>query len=171
MKGVTLYSGLSQFYFRRLLRQIVDTGCLKRAGITILDFGCGRGELKRLLAGVKVIGYDIIPSLSDVEDWRSVDFDVLVANEVFYTFSEDELEKLLLELKEKNGNLELVVGISRQGLLNNIGKYLLGRSDAHSATRIGPEKEAEILERHCTVIRRRSVMNLAHVYSLSFKTT
>jgi SAM-dependent methyltransferase len=169
MKGVTFYSGLSKFYFQHLLRQLAKIGNLARPGITILDFGCGTGELKRLLAGAQVVCYDIIPELSDMADWRAVDFDVLVANEVFYSFSEADLETLLLELKQKNPAIELVVGISRQGLLNNIGKYLFGRPDAHSATKIGPKKELEILERHCRVNRQKNVMNLANVYSLSFK--
>lgn len=171
MRGVTIYSGLSKFYFRSLLKQIINVGNLRKPDITILDFGCGKGELKRILVGANVIGYDIIPSLSDVVDWRSVDFDIFVSNEVFYSFSENELEELLLELKEKNVNLELVVGISRQGLLNNIGKYLLGRSDAHSAKKLDPKKELEILERHCRIICKKNVMNLANVYSLTFKTT
>jgi SAM-dependent methyltransferase len=169
MKGVTLYSGLSTFYFRHLLKQIAKVGRLERHGITILDFGCGRGELKRMLGKGKVVGYDIIPELSDVPDWRAVDFDVLVANEVFYSFSEDALDNLLRDLKHKNPALELVIGISRQGLLNNIGKYLLGRPDAHAATKSGPKKEVEILERHCRVIRRKNVLNLAHVYALAFR--
>lgn len=169
MKGVTPYSGLSQFYFRHLLRQIAKVGRLERPDIRILDFGCGRGELKRLLGANKVMGYDIVRELSDVSDWRVADFDVLVANEVFYSFSEKELESLLRELKEKNPALELVVGISRQGLLNNIGKYLLGRPGAHSATKIGPKKEVYILARHCRVIRRKNVLNLAHIYALVFR--
>jgi SAM-dependent methyltransferase len=170
MKGVTLYSGLSQFYFRHLLKQIVKIGRLNRPDIIILDFGCGRGELKRMIdGGGRVIGYDIIPELSDVSDWRVVDFNVLVANEVFYSFSEGALESLLRELRQKNPALELVTGISRQGMLNNIGKYLLGRPDAHSATKIGPKKELEILERHCRVIRHKNVLNLAHVHALAFR--
>lgn len=169
MKGVTLYSGLSKFYFRQLLMQIVKIGKLDREGITILDFGCGRGELKRILTDANVIGYDIIPSLSDVTDWRSVDFDVLVANEVFYSFNECDLEILLNELRTKNLALEIVVGISRQGLLNNIGKYLLGRADAHSATQIGPRDELAILEKYCNIKNRKNVLSLANVYSLSFK--
>jgi len=169
MKGVTLYSGMSQFYFRHLLKQIARVGRLERPGITILDFGCGRCELRRLLGAAKVVGYDIIPELSDVPDWRVADFDVLVANEVFYSFSEEALESLLRELKQKNPALELVVGISRQGVLNNIGKYLLGRPDAHSATKIGPRKEVEILKRHCRVVRRKNVLNLAYVYVLAFR--
>lgn len=171
MKGVTLYSGVSKFYFRHLLNQIINVGELRRPGISILDFGCGNGELKRILPDAKVIGFDIIPSLSDVEDWRPVDFDVLVANEVFYSFSENRLEELILELKRKNINLELIVGISHQGVLSNIGKYLLGKPDAHSATKTEPKKEVEILLRHCKVNRKKNVLHLAAVYSLSFKST
>lgn len=169
MKGVTLYSGLSRFYFRHLLRQIVKVGRLEVPGVTILDFGCGRGELKRMLGTGKVVGYDILPELSDVPHWRGVGFDVLVANEVFYSFSEEELDSLLLDLKQLNPALELVVGISRQGLLNNIGKYLLGRPGAHSLTKIGPGKEVEILERHCRLIRSKNVLNLAQVYVYAFQ--
>lgn len=170
MKGVTPYRGISQLYFRHLLEQIARIGNLRRPGTTILDFGCGQGQLKRLLPGVKVIGYDVIPSLSDVPDWRAVDFDILVANEVFYAFKEADLEKLLLELKRKNPKMELVVGISRQGLLNNIGKHLLGRPGAHSATQMGPRKELEVLERHCQILKRKNVLTLAGVYSMVFRT-
>lgn len=169
MKGVTRYTGLSQFYFRQLLRQIVRVGGLHRSGINVLDFGCGQGELKQILGSTKVVGYDIIPGFSDVQDWREADFDVLVANEVFYSFSEDELESLLLQLRQKNPNVELVVGISRQGLLNNIGKYLLGRPDAHSASRLTPKNELKILEKYCEVLVRNSFIALADIYLLRFK--
>lgn len=169
IKGVTSYSGLAKFYFKYLLKQLIKVGDLERAGITILDFGCGKGELKRTLPNANVIGYDIIAALSDVRDWRDIDFDVLVANEVFYSFTEDQLVALLTELKQKNSNLELVVGISRQSVLNNIGKFLLGRPDAHSATKIGPKKELEILLRYCEIKRRRNILYLADVILMTFK--
>ena len=168
MKGVTDYSGLSKFYFKHLLRQLVSVGQLERSAITILDFGCGKGELKRLLVGANVICYDIIPSLSEVSDWRFSKFDVLVANQVFFTFNEPDLDSLLIELKQINPDLELIIGISRQGFLNNLGKYLLGRPNAHSYSKIGYKKEVEILKRHCQINRRKNVLSLASVYSLSF---
>lgn len=168
MKGVTSYSGFSRFYFKYLLKQIVMVGRLERSDINVLDFGCGTGELKSLLGAHKVMGYDVVAELSDVPDWRVLDFDVLVANQVFYTFSEETLDSFLNELKKKNLELEVVVGISTQGLLNNIGKYLLGRPQAHSMTKIGPKKELEIFKRHCVVIRRKNVLNLAHVYVFAF---
>ncbi len=169
MKGVTRYAGLPQYYFRYLLGCVIRIGRLERSDICILDFGCGSGELKRMLAGRKVISYDVIADLSEIEDWRDANFDVLVANQVFYTFSEEALDALLLELRCKNPTLELVVGTSQQGFLNNVGKYLLGRPNAHSSTKIGPQKEIEILERYCMVKRQKNVLNLANVYCLNFK--
>lgn len=171
MKGVTQYTGLASFYFRHLLKQLVKIGGLDRSGITILDFGCGYGELKQLLCNATVVGFDIIPELSDVEDWQTVSFDVLVANQVFYSFSVESLEDLLQKLRKKNPSLQLVVGVSRQGLLNNIGKYILGRPSAHSGTRISPEREIEIFGKYCDIIWRKNVWNLSDVYLLTFKSS
>jgi len=168
-KGVTDYSGLAKFYFWHLLKQLIKVGALERPGIAILDFGCGNSELKRILPNANVIGYDVIPALTDVKDWRGIDFDVLVANEVFYSFEEDQLVALLDELRRKNNKLELVVGISRQSIVNNIGKFLLGRPDAHSATKIGPKKELEILRRYCEIKHKKNVFYLADVFVLAFK--
>lgn len=168
-KGVTDYSGLAKFYFRYLLKQLIKVGALERPGITILDFGCGNSELKRILPNANVIGYDIIPALTDVDDWRNVNFDVLIANEVFYSFEEHQLAALLDELRRKNNKLELVAGISRQSIVNNIGKFLLGRPDAHSATKIGPKKELEILRRYCEIKHKKNVFYLADVFVLAFK--
>lgn len=169
MQGVTSYSGLAQFYFRCLLKKVIKVGRLHRPGITILDFGCGHGLLKSTLGAEKVFGYDIISELSDVSDWRTVDFDVLVANQVFYSFSAHALECLFQDLRQKNPAMELVVGISRQGVMNNAGKYLLGRPDAHAASRLTPKQEVAILEKYCEVIERRSCMALADIYYLRLK--
>ncbi len=169
MEGVTQYSGLAGRYFHYLLSRLVKTGNLTDSTGRILDFGCGMGQLKRKLGADKVIGYDILPNLSDVADWRTVEFDTLVANQVLYCFTEAELEALLVELKQKNPKLRLVVGISRQGALNNLGKHLLRRPGAHSRTKIGPQREAEILLKHCDLIQRTSVLGLSDVYVLKFK--
>jgi hypothetical protein len=169
MRGVTSYRGFAGYYFRFLIGQIIKLGKLKRSDITILDFGCGEGRLKQILKSSKVIGYDVVRDLSDINDWRTLDFDVLVANEVFYTFKRDDLNKLLIELKQKNKSLELIVGISRQGFLNKIGMYLLGRPKAHSNTKLTPKEEMNILKQHCFVLKEVNILFLAYIFVLRFK--
>ena len=53
---------------------------------TILDFGSGLGLLKqknlqRQNSSI-IINYDVIKELSDVEDWKSINFDTIVFCEV-----------------------------------------------------------------------------------------
>lgn len=167
--GVTSYHGLSAFYFRRLLRTIISAGQLHQRYGVILDFGCGHGELKRLLPGHRVVGYDILPHLSDVADWRDVDFDVFVANQVFYALEDRELVNLLKEIKKLKPASYLVIGTSRQSWLNKIGAFLLGRPRAHSAVKLSPTRELEIIQEYCTVEKRVSVMWLADVFVLRFR--
>ena len=129
----------------------------------ILDFGCGEGKLKDIL-GNKVINYDVINELSDIEDWRNVDFDVIVSNQVFYSFNAKSLNDLLEEFKSLNKKIILLVGISKQGILNNIGKYILGRKDAHNLTNLLPIEEMEIIKSHAKQISKRNILFLTDIY-------
>ena len=169
MNNFTEYSGLSKYYFQHLLRMIVKVGRLKRHGVFVLDFGCGSGELKRLLGSEKVVGYDLIQELSDLSDWREADFNLLVANQVFYSFNREELNLLLCELRRLKPELELVVGISRRGLLNNIGKFLFGRPSAHSAARLSSTEELSILLEYTEIMDKQAVLTLADVFWLRFR--
>jgi hypothetical protein len=168
VKGVTEYKGLSKFYFISLLKKIIKIGNLKERNIKILDFGCGYNMLKRIL-GSKVIGYDIVDSLSDIDHWKNSQFELLVANQVFYSFSRNELEKLLKELKQKKRNLELIVTFSNQNIINNIGKFIFNKPDAHEGTRISPHEEKSILLKHCDVISTSDHLYLATILRLQFK--
>jgi len=167
-KGVTDYRGISRLYFFRLIKCIIDIASLDRRRVRILDFGCGQNRLKQNLGG-KVTGYDIIEDLSDTTDWRTESFDVFVANQVFYTFTAEELVKLLTELYQGWPKVELIVGISKQGLLNKIGKFLLGKKGAHDETKLSPDDERRVLTEFCTIEREESVFFLASVYKLRFK--
>ena len=63
----------------------------------------------------------------------------------------------------------LVIGVSRQGFLNNVGKYLFGRKDAHAMARMRPEAEMDIFRKYCNVQKAVNVFFLADVYALTFK--
>ena len=63
----------------------------------------------------------------------------------------------------------MLVGISKQGFLNNLGKILLGELDAHSNTKLKPMEEISVLQEHMDVIAKRTIWGLADVYHLKFK--
>jgi SAM-dependent methyltransferase len=162
------YSGLKGIYFFRILKTIIRLGALDRRDISILDFGCGTGQLRHLLPG-KVIGYDIIPELSEISNWRMAQFDVVVANEVFYLFHAQELRHFLAQLRRVNPSAELLVGISRQGLVNNVLKHLAGEPDSHLGTKLGPKEELELLTEELEILDRASVFQLCDVYYMRYK--
>jgi hypothetical protein len=168
----TEYKGIPGIYFRKLLNTIIDLGRLDRNNLTILDYGAGHGVLKNIIKDrnkmVNVINYDIEPDLTEIKDWRDVDFNIVVANEVFYTFDQIALESLMVELKKKNKNLEIIVGISKQSIINNIGKIILGEGGAHNSTVLNPKEEIAILLKHMEIIDHKSVWYLADIYRLRF---
>ena len=161
------YTGLKGIYFYRILKTIIRIGELDRRDVRILDFGCGTGKLKQLL-GDKVIGYDLLPELTDVDDWWKVKFDVLVANEVFYLLTRPQLENFLAELEQCNPQAELIVGISRQGILNKSLKVLAGQKDAHAGTKLPPQEELAVLQGRMRLVKKKTVFRMCDVCLLQF---
>lgn len=162
------YRGLRRLYFNGNLKKVVKIGNLKRRNIRILDFGGGIGRLKQML-GNKVMTYDIQPHLSEVEDWKKVKFDIVVANQVFYLMGKKQLRKFLDELYEINPKADLIIGMSRQGILNNFLKYAAFDFDAHADTKLKPREELEILKERLVIIRKMSNFLMNDIYLMRFK--
>lgn len=156
---LTHYSGIEALYFRKLLRTLIEVGNLEHR--RVLDFGCGKQELRRMLSHRRYVGYDIDPALSDVASPVGVPFDIMVVNEVFYEMPEADIVRTLQSIKPRL----LVVGIGRKGLLNKLGALVL-RPDAHADYRTPPEKELEILQRYYRIVKKKGVWGLADVYLL-----
>lgn len=169
--NITVHNFFSGIYFNLILKKII---CLiviykfKR----ILDFGCGFGYLKKKIIkknnNITVVNYDIITELSEVKSYKNLHFDCLVANQVFYLFKKKDLNRLLIYLKNKLPNLRLIVVISRQSLLNNIGKFILNEKNAHKGTKLTPSIEFQILKQHCLILKKINILFLSNIYLLSF---
>jgi len=161
---MSYYNGVAGIYFWKILKTIAAFGQLKTK--SVLDFGCGEGNLKKIAPNI--INYDSVSSLSDIDDWSKINFDTLVANEVFYEFRADQLRQLLLQLREKNPRLELIVGISRQGFVNKLGAFFL-RRDAYNKAQLSPNDELNVLKEFCDVIDKTAVWGLCDIYKMTFK--
>jgi len=91
--NTTQYGKIGGIYFRAILKKIIKIGNLNYPSKKILDFGSGTGELKNILRtkNINVINYDVVPELTETNDWAKETFNVFVANQVFYIFSKEEL--------------------------------------------------------------------------------
>ena len=86
--NTTQYGRIGGIYFRAILKKIIKIGNLNDSSKKVLDFGAGTGELKKILRNKNknVINYDIVPELTETNDWTKEKFNVFVANQVFYIF-------------------------------------------------------------------------------------
>ena len=125
------YKGLSKIYFQKILNTIIDFGDLNNEKGMILDFGCGVGHLKKRLKGKNVVGYDIIPELSDVSDYRKLKPSKIVLSGVLEHVYLDEIDKILKNFMRMNKHAMLLVFLPTENSISKIAMFLAGESHAH----------------------------------------
>lgn len=62
----------------------------------------------------------------------------------FFTYLKKQLHKLLNYLSKKKPTIFLIVTVSRQSLLNSIGKFILNEKNAHMGIKLSPDEEISI---------------------------
>lgn len=165
LTGVTPYTWPGKYYFEAVLRESFRmANPQKNPRVRMLDFGCGLGRLKKIYPDYAIIGFDAIPELSEVEDWREVKFSVLVANHVFYSMDKLELEGLRDELYA--AGRAIVFSDSRGTLLNKLLANLARRPLALSRRINSLESTLSILTEKFFVEKEKSVWGLSRVYRL-----
>ena len=147
------YSGITKFYFDVTLKSIIKIGDLNNGKKNILDFGCGFGELKKKVI-ITVYNYDKVMYYSDYKNWKTLDFNYFVANQVIYLFSEEELINLLDSIKKINSETILIIGISKQNLFSKILKNVLNFKNAHLFTKLNYKEQIDILNYKCVMIKK-----------------
>jgi cyclopropane fatty-acyl-phospholipid synthase-like methyltransferase len=133
-----------------------------------LDFGCGYSKLKELLPNKKIVGYDIDPEVTEIDDWKKVDFDVVVSNGVFYLLTKQELKEFLIDVYKKNPMAELIVNISRRSWINKLLLKLTRREDDWKDTRTMPNEELKILLEYMKIIEKTSIFFMTDIYYMRF---
>ena len=149
------YRGFAKIYFDRILETIIEFGDLRKKTGLILDFGCGLGHLKNKLAGRNVVGYDIIPELSDVKDWHSLAPDHIVLSGVLEHLYGQEIEALINEFKQINPRANLLVFLPTENWISKIAMCLAGQKNAHDDHVSKYNKINEIIEKDYYPAQRR----------------
>lgn len=125
------YRGIAKFYFNWILETIIKFGNLRKESGLIFDFGCGHGHLKDKLKGLNVIGYDIIPELSDIEDYRKLVPGQIVLCGVLEHLYLREIKVLLEEFRGMNPRAVLLVCLPTENWISKIAMRLAGQKNAH----------------------------------------
>ena len=151
------YRGGAKIYFNRILETIIEFGDLRKGGGLILDFGCGHGHLKKKLPGANVAGYDIIPELSEVKDYRRLIPDRIVLSGVLEHLYADEIIALLEEFKLMNPRADLLVYLPTENWISKIAMKLAGKKNAHDDHVSGYKEINKIIEKSYYPEKRRYI--------------
>lgn len=125
------YKGFAGIYFFKILKTIIQFGNLINEADLILDFGCGVGHLKRLLNKNNIIGFDIDPELTEIDDYKGLSPAKIVLSGVLEHLYLYEIESLLKDFKNMNLDAELIVYLPTENFISKIAMRLAGNKHAH----------------------------------------
>lgn len=125
------YRGFAKVYFEKILWVIIKLGDLKNEKGLILDYGCGPGHLKKKLQGKNIIGYDIIPEFSEIDDYKKTVPRKIVLSGVLEHLYKEEVKKLLHDFIQMNPDAELLVFLPTENFVSKIAMSLAGQRHAH----------------------------------------
>lgn len=163
----TFYEGPGNFYFTKIIDEIIKIGSLKKEK-KILDYGCGVKFLEKRL-NKKIINFDIQKEFTEVSNIFDHAFDVMVINHVLMYLWPDEIKKFFKRLKKERRNCKFIIGIGRMSFLNKLAAILAFEFDAHKNTRTIPSLQKKIIFDYFEIISHKNVFCMTDIYYLKFK--
>lgn len=163
----TPYSGVSKFYFEKIIDTIIEEGQLKKKNLKILDFGCGLKFLQKKLSK-KIYNYDVNPELSDLKKWDIETYDVVIFNHVIMYMSEKSLAQTIIKIKQLNNKCKIIIGVGKESMLNRIAAYLTLRFDYLKNTKMNYQKQINYINKNFLVKKKKNIYFLTEIYFCEF---
>lgn len=150
---VTKPNFLSKFYFNIIYHLVANL--IKYRNLKVLDFGGGYGYLKKKLLkkGAEVKIYDIINELSDLDDYKSYKFDVIIFCQVLMYLNHKKIKNLFKDLKK---NTLIISLFSTQTILSKILAYIFGHKNPHKNTLTMPNEEEELIRDNFKILKYKN---------------
>jgi len=155
---------LVRIFSRTKINLAIKLANLKEEDL-ILDFGCGAGWLKNKLKnfGYSVIGYDITPEHSDVDDYTKIKPTKIFAMDVWEHISKEEIRNVVKNFKKMNSNFELITAIPTENFLSRKVRKFLGKSE-RVADHITPIKEIlKILNSELKLVKKINFLSVSWI--------
>ena len=168
MSQVTDNKGISKIYFEKILFEIIELASLNNNKKIILDYGCGKKQLSKLL-NKKILNYDIDPRYNEIDNLEILNYDTVIFNHVLMYLYPKEIEELLDKIEIINPNCELILSLGKQNLLSKIGLILSSLPNAHDNTRSTYDEQTEIFFKKAKLITKKlNVFAMTDIYYFSF---
>jgi len=146
-----------RFYFRRIISVAIDMlGNISKDSL-ILDFGCGRQYLKKA-SGLKIIGYDIVPQFTDIDDYRNIKPDIIFCNHVLEHLDIQELKETLDSFKKIVPKF-IITGVPTENLLSKLCA-LIGRPHGYFEHKTKMKAIHNELSKRFALLERKNIFTL-----------
>lgn len=147
------YKGIAGIYFHMILNELIRMGDLKNEPGLILDYGCGVGHLKKKLPDRNVIGYDINPDLSEVEDYRDLRPSKIVFSAMLQYLTLDKIDELM-QYCLKTG-AELLTVQPTENIFSKIAMFLANQPYAHDDHIVRYWEINGVIEKYYNIMDRK----------------
>lgn len=92
----------------------------------VLDFGCNKRPLKKLLPGsMNYVGYDIDSKYTEIENYKTINPDIVIASHVLEHMSDEEIYMLCRWIKSTNCK-KFIVALPLEHLPASLAQYIFG---------------------------------------------
>ena len=119
---------ITKIYFRKKVDSAIKIANLKKEDI-ILDFGCGAGWLLKKLKGFNVMGYDINPEKTFIDDYTRLRPNKIFCLDVFEHIPVNEIKKIIEDFKDMNNYFEIIVSIPTGNWISRKIRKLVGKDE------------------------------------------
>ena len=151
------YKGFARIYFNKILKTIINYGKLKTESGIILDFGCGVGHLKKTLKKNNIVGYDIIPELTEISNYKNIKASKIVLSGVLEHLYLDETTTLLKDFRRISAEADLLIYLPTENFFSKIAMHLAGEKNAHD-DHVSKYKEInKIIEKYYKLKKRKYI--------------
>ena len=160
---------LSKYYFLKVAKEIIEIANLENKE-TILDYGCGEKIFSKLLLKPKIFNYDIKPQVNEVSNIKDCyKSDVIIFNHVWMYIAQNDIIKILNDIKETNKNTKIILSLGKQNLISKILMILAGEPKAHENTISTYSEQLQILKNFCKILKtKKNVYYMTDIYLAEF---
>ncbi len=147
-------------FFRWKFLRIIKIAELKKEDL-ILDFGCGDKWLKKILPTYNIIGYDINPKQTEIDDYRKLRPTKIWAVDVFEHISEEEIKRIIKDFKEM-GEFELIVCIPSENWISKKIRKFVGKKEIPIDHITRYKQIKEILDKNLEFVKGSNFLTVSY---------